>query len=70
MLREMADASTNPKRSFPYGGLLTKVFLHFRVSLENEPEHRLKTPFTKTTITKMKLTHIQTPTIPMEDAQV
>lgn len=66
----MADASTNPKRSFPYGGLLTKVFLHFRVSRENEPEHRLKTPVTKTTITKMKLTHIQTPTIPMEDAQV
>lgn len=70
MLREMADASTNPKRSLPYGGLLTKVFLQFSVCLENEPEHRLKTPFTKTTITKMKLTHIETLTIPMEDAQV
>ncbi|KAG5557156.1 hypothetical protein RHGRI_007427 [Rhododendron griersonianum] len=44
--------------------------IYFSEYLENEPEHRLKTPFTKTTITKMKLTHIETPTIPMEDAQV
>lgn len=60
----MAAASTNPKRSpSTYGGLLTKVFQHFRVSLEKEPEHRLTNPFTKSTITKMKLTHIEPPTI-------
>ncbi|GFY98755.1 hypothetical protein Acr_13g0001560 [Actinidia rufa] len=54
ILKEMADVRNHNTRSLPFGAFLTRIFLHFGISLDNQPSQGLAKGFSKNTVKKGK----------------
>ncbi|XP_057488693.1 uncharacterized protein LOC130774654 [Actinidia eriantha] len=54
ILKEMADVRNHNTRSLPFGAFLTRIFLHFGISLDNQPSQGLPQGFSKNTVKKGK----------------
>ncbi|GFY97615.1 hypothetical protein Acr_12g0001560 [Actinidia rufa] len=54
ILKEMADVRNHNTRALPFGAFRTKIFLHFNISIKNQPSQGLGKGFSMNTIKKGK----------------
>ncbi|GFS31044.1 hypothetical protein Acr_00g0015350 [Actinidia rufa] len=54
LLKKMADVRNHNTRSLPFGAFLTRVFLHFKINLNNQPSVDIDKGFSKGTVKKAK----------------
>ena len=53
LLKEMADVK-NHTRALPFGALLTRIFLHFNVNIDDQLSTKIDKGFSMSTINKAK----------------
>ena len=69
ILNEMAEIATTGNRGLAFGGLLTKIFTHFRVDLRNEDTQNLAPPITDYFIGRADILTEQPPPQPQSQPQ-